>query len=87
MMYGDKEEIYDDQINPLMNQIIQICKENGINMVASFQLRSEEEDDNGNFLCTTLLPVNEDHYPDSYRNLCRSIYEKPKVLAMTIMER
>ena len=34
----DKEDIYDEQINPLMAEILRICKENGIPMVASFQL-------------------------------------------------
>jgi len=35
----DKEQIYDEKISPLMTQIIQICKENDIKMVADFYLR------------------------------------------------
>jgi hypothetical protein len=33
----DNEKIYDDQISPLMTQIIEICKEHGIPMVCEFQ--------------------------------------------------
>ena len=33
-----KEEIYDEQINPLMAQIINICKVNKIAMIADFAL-------------------------------------------------
>lgn len=39
----NKEEIYDEQIHPLMNQIIAICKKNGIAMVASFDIPTEAE--------------------------------------------
>lgn len=31
-----KEEIYDAQIDPLMRQVIEICKASGIAMVSSF---------------------------------------------------
>jgi len=83
--YGDKEKVYDDKISPLMSQIIKICKEEKLNMVASFQLRSEYETDNEeNFLCTTLLPMNEEHNPYQYRDFGKSIYSKPTVFAMTI---
>ena len=33
-----KEEIYDEQIAPLMDTIIQVCKEHKINMLADFDL-------------------------------------------------
>lgn len=39
----NKEEIYDEQIHPLMSQIIAICKKNGIAMVASFDIPTEAE--------------------------------------------
>jgi hypothetical protein len=85
--YGDKEIIYDENIAPLMSKIISICKENDINMVASFQLQSENETDNGeHFLCTTLLPNKKDHYPEQYSNFCNDIYRRPSFVAMTIRE-
>lgn len=86
--YGDKETIYDEKIAPLMQEIITVCKENRINMVASFQLKSEQETDNEeHFLCTTLLPLNKEHYPEQYSNLAKSIYRKPSYAAITITSR
>ena len=32
----NKEEIYDEQISPLMQKIISVCREHGIAMIASF---------------------------------------------------
>ncbi len=48
-----KEQIYDEQINPLMTRIIEICRENNIPLLAAFQLATSEEDKDGEFLCTT----------------------------------
>lgn len=45
---SSKEEVYDAEINPLMAKIIEICQENGINMMATFSFGDGE-------LCTTLL--------------------------------
>ena len=44
-----KEEIYDEQINPLVGQILTICKEHKIAMIADFALGAE------NFHCTSAL--------------------------------
>jgi len=58
----DVEPIYDEQISPLMERIITICKEHGIPMVATFQLNDIPDDyegDNGDIgptYCTTSLP-------------------------------
>lgn len=43
-----KEKIYDEQINPLIAQIITICKEHKIAMLADFAL-------DGDLKCTTAL--------------------------------
>jgi len=34
---NDKESIYDEQISPLMLKILDICKQEGISMFASFE--------------------------------------------------
>jgi hypothetical protein len=48
---GPMERAYDDEIAPLMKQIIAACKRAGIPMIAQFQL---DEKDNGEPLyCTT----------------------------------
>lgn len=38
----NKEQVYDQQIDPLIDQIVEICKANGIAMVASFALPTEQ---------------------------------------------
>lgn len=47
-----KEQIYDAQISPLMVQIIAICKQHKIPVVATFGLG---QDDNGDLHCTTVI--------------------------------
>lgn len=49
----NKEQIYDAQINPLMAQIIEICKANNIAMLATFALPTPEDAD---LCCTSHLP-------------------------------
>jgi hypothetical protein len=44
----DLEKVYDEQISPLMAQIIEICQQHKIPMVASFQYATEEN-------CSTVL--------------------------------
>ena len=39
----DKEQIYDEQISPLMKQIIAICKENNIHMLCDFFIGNTED--------------------------------------------
>lgn len=50
-----KEAVYDAQISPLMEQIIALCKEHKINMVADFSLGHDPVADETLF-CTTALP-------------------------------
>lgn len=56
----NKEEIYDEQISPLMQQIIAICNDKGIAMHASFDIAHDGEGPNGedcsSLTCTTHLP-------------------------------
>ena len=47
-----KEQVYDDEVFPLMAQIIDICKAHKIAMVASFAVPNE---DNPALQCTTAL--------------------------------
>ena len=52
--HWDKESVYDELISPLMTQIIAICKEHQIPLVAQFQYADTAED--GPAYCTTTLP-------------------------------
>jgi len=82
-----KEKIYDEQINPLMAQIIKICKDNDIAMFANFRLGFDEsiEED---LLCTTALPSGSDvdkKAIDKMRKLATGHYDLvPQVFGMTI---
>jgi hypothetical protein len=49
----NKEQIYDGQIEPLMTKILQICQQNGISMIASFDI---EHAANPGLRCTSQLP-------------------------------
>ncbi|MGN6107068.1 MAG: hypothetical protein ACTHU0_18320 [Kofleriaceae bacterium] len=51
-----REAVYDERIAPLMQQVIAICKEHGINAFAEFSLGYDEASDQTLF-CTTVLPV------------------------------
>lgn len=53
--FWDKEAIYDEKISPLMREIIAICKEHSIPLVAQFQYANDEE--KGPLFCTTSLPI------------------------------
>lgn len=40
----NKEQIYDEHISPLMTQIINICMEHSIGMVATFHISTPEDE-------------------------------------------
>jgi hypothetical protein len=56
-MNFDKESVYDEQLAPLMTQILEICEANEIPMIADFFLKRDEEQ--GDLHCTSALA----HYP------------------------
>ena len=49
----NKEDIYDEQISPLVQQLIDICQAHEIPMIASFTYENSPERGPGR--CTTLL--------------------------------
>ena len=57
----NKEEIYDDILNPLVAKIIALCQEHGIAMFASFAIPTPEDAD---LACTTCLPDGDGNTPD-----------------------
>lgn len=54
-----KEAVYDREINPLMTKVIEICKANDINVLISFSIGVEPDEESASFgnpiLCTTAL--------------------------------
>jgi len=70
-----KEQIYDDQIFPLMKQIIAICEEHKIAMIADFALSDEDLED---LKCTTALLAEEFDPPDEMLHALEILRPKPK---------
>jgi hypothetical protein len=60
----DLEQVYDDEISPLMAKIIEICKKHSMPMVASFQYQNVP--DQGPGWCTTILVDHPDHTEGKY---------------------
>lgn len=74
-----KEEIYDEQINPLMAQIIAICKEHNIAHVCTF-------DCGDGLLCTTCLTTDEAEPPETYRRLVDVLFPKSEFAMLTVRD-
>ena len=60
----NKEEIYDEKINPLMAQIVDICKEHGIATFCTFAIPTEEDD---GLSCTTHLQNGDGEFDERCR--------------------
>ena len=69
-IYQSKEEVYDERISGLMTQIIEVCQERGIAMVASFDISTS---DNPDFLCTTALPDEGGKHPEKFWDFVCSV--------------
>jgi len=81
----DKEKIYDEKIYPLMEEIIETCKGNDMQMIFSCYLKT---DDNGDMCCTTYLKSGEQNC-NSLEDAAKVIQhgyiaEKPYIMAMTV---
>lgn len=59
----NKEEIYDQEIGPLMTKIVATCQEHGIAMIASFSIPHPQSPD---LLCTTSLPDGDGKRPKQF---------------------
>jgi len=55
-----KEQIYDEQINPLMAQILEICTAHNIAMAASFAIPNDEDD---HLCCSSKRPDETGKFP------------------------
>lgn len=66
----NKEQVYDDQISPLMQQIIAICRSNGIAMITSFNIAHDGEGPDGedcsSLTCTSHLPNGDEVFDERY---------------------
>ncbi|WP_175806908.1 hypothetical protein [Burkholderia cenocepacia] len=70
MTAATKEQIYDEQISPLMTQVIAICKEHKIPIVASFFTPSDNDPE---LAVTTALLGNGFDAPENFSNALREL--------------
>lgn len=83
-----KEEFYDEKIAPLMGQIIAMCKEAKINMVADFSLGPDPSNDDTPMFCTTSLPnldPADEVGVERMTRATRTLRQRPDFMAFTII--
>lgn len=76
MTAGPRETAYDNLIDPLMLQIIEIAKEHGIPMLATFELDVQEdhaEDDP--LMCSTIIDERTEGVPAPVSRVLRELSE------------
>jgi len=78
----DCEKVYDEEISPLITQIIEICNKHKMPMLASFAYEHDEE--NGIGHCTTLLNCFENRYIENLQNANREVRTQPHCMSMMI---
>jgi hypothetical protein len=85
---GPRERAYDEEVAPLMDRIIQICKEHSIPMLADFELDPiEGSPPEHPMKCTTcLLDKATTHDPRLWQ-AARLLSPRPRAVALAIEER
>ncbi|AMU07318.1 hypothetical protein A2T82_13915 [Burkholderia cenocepacia] len=76
-----KEHVYDELISPLMAQILSVCKDHKIAMLASFSIPTEEDPE---LACTSALIGGEFSAPASFRSALQEI--RPDLVGLPSME-
>lgn len=77
----DKERVYDEQIAPLMSEIIEICKKENIPLTAQFALKNHRDDDESQedpMFCTTIIHATEERHGEEIQKWNRFIAEHMK---------
>ncbi|MED1851860.1 hypothetical protein P4V33_09370 [Brevibacillus borstelensis] len=84
----DKEKVYDERISPLMAQILNICRAEGIPMVATFYIQSADVNaDGARLYCTSRICPPDNTPPHFYAisECAVSGGERPMVAAFAVM--
>lgn len=77
----DLEEVYDEQISPLMAQIIEICHTHQMPIIFSVCYSWDEEQGHG--LCTTHI-LFEGRSPEAFYEAYNALFKSPITFALTI---
>lgn len=78
----DLESVYDNEISPLMKQIIEICNKHQMPMLCSFAFHNDAEKGVGD--CTTLLNGFDGRSYQPYALALRAIRSGPSCTAFAI---
>lgn len=78
---GKREDVYDNEINPLMARIIEICKRHEIPVLATFQYTEPGEEAG---FCTTSIPFG--HEADALRETRSAWNAKRNAPALSVTE-
>jgi hypothetical protein len=84
---GPKERVYDEQISPLVKQVIALCKEHNINAFMTFALDPNPELDRGLLRCTSCLMLDRED-PAGWQMLSELhavIASPPVVVGITVV--
>jgi hypothetical protein len=79
--YMTKEQIYDEQISPLMQQIIAICNEHKIANVCTFSLDAES-----GLLATTCDTSDEVDPPNEFRECVKLLFSQRRSPLMVTVD-
>ena len=79
----NKEQIYDESIAPLVTEILSLCQQHGIAMVASFAIPTPADPD---LFCTCLLPDGDGKSCETFEKAANLIRfgAAPQAVAFTI---
>ena len=77
----NKEQIYDEKIAPLMRQIIEICQEHNIGMLADFEIPNDEDQD---LCCTSGTPGDGDQISRRHSLARSKLMGEARAFAFTI---
>lgn len=70
----NKEQAYDNEVAPLMDKVIAICRREGISMICHFELPVPSEPD---LRCTTKLPDGNGHTSHIIQRMLAATRFKP----------
>lgn len=82
MEFFNKEDIYDNEISPLMKKVNAICKEHNIPMMASFTFENSEE--NGIGSCDTILNPKGERYNERLTNAMMEIRKNQSKISTVV---
>lgn len=77
----NKEQVYDAQINPLMEQILTICQAHGIAMLCTFAIPTPDDDE---LACTSMLPDETGENHPAHKRAYQAVMQRSQAFAITI---